>query len=72
MKLPPLGLDIAESKFNACLIRDGGKLRHKVFANTAARLPQLSDWLEKQGAGQRARLHGGHRHLRRRARRLPA
>jgi hypothetical protein len=31
MNLPPLGLDLAKLKFNACLVRAGGKLRHKVF-----------------------------------------
>ncbi len=31
MTLPPLGLDVAKLKFNACLARAGGKLRHKVF-----------------------------------------
>jgi transposase len=52
MNLSPLGLDIAKLKFNACLVREGGKLRHKVFANTAAGFAQLSAWLEKQGAGR--------------------
>jgi transposase len=42
--LPPLGIDLAKLKFNACLIRQGGKLRHKVFANTAAGFSQLADW----------------------------
>jgi transposase len=50
--LPPLGLDIAKLKFNACLIRQGGKLRHKVFANTAAGFSQLSYWLSRQGVEQ--------------------
>ena len=50
--LPPLGLDIAKLKFNACLIRDAGKLRHKVFPNTAAGFAQLSDWLTRQGVGR--------------------
>ena len=53
MSLPPLGLDVAKLKFNACLIREGGKLRHKVFPNTAAGFAQLSDWLKGQG-GKRA------------------
>ena len=48
--LPPLGLDLAKLKFNACLIRDSGKLRHKVFPNTAAGFAQLSAWLAAQGA----------------------
>ena len=49
MSLPPLGLDLAKLKFNACLVRDGGKLRHKVFANTEAGFAQLSGWLSQQG-----------------------
>jgi transposase len=50
--LPSLGLDIAKLKFNACLIRQGGKLRHKVFPNTAAGFAQLADWLAGQGVGR--------------------
>ena len=50
MTLPPLGLDLAKLKFNACLVRDGGKLRHKVFPNTAEGFAQLSEWMAKQGA----------------------
>lgn len=49
MNLPPLGLDVAKLKFNACLMRAGGKLRHKVFSNSTAGFAQLSDWLKKQG-----------------------
>jgi transposase len=47
--LPPLGLDLAKLKFNACLLREGGKLRHKVFPNTPDGFSQLSDWLDQQG-----------------------
>jgi transposase len=54
MTFPPLGLDISKLKFNACLLREGGKLRHKVFPNTASGFSQLADWLEKQEA---ARVH---------------
>jgi transposase len=49
MTLPGLGLDIAKVKFNACLIREAGKLRHKVFPNTEAGFSQLSAWLSRQG-----------------------
>lgn len=49
MTLPPLGLDVAKLKFNACLVREGGKLRHKVFPISPEGFAQLSDWLEKQG-----------------------
>jgi transposase len=47
--LPPPGLDVSKLKFNACLAREGGKLRHKVFPNTPGGFAQLSDWLSEQG-----------------------
>jgi transposase len=47
--LPPLGLDLAKLKFNACLVRQGGKLRHKVFTNNPDGFAQLSGWLSQQG-----------------------
>jgi len=53
MILPILGIDIAKLKFNVCLINTSGKLKHKVFANTADGFQQLAAWLIKQGA-QRA------------------
>jgi transposase len=49
MILPVLGIDIAKLKFNVCLLNTGGKLRHKVFANTAVGFQQLDAWLSKQG-----------------------
>jgi transposase len=52
MNLPPLGLDVAKLEFNACLTRAGGKLRHKVFANTSAGFARLSEWLGRQGVGR--------------------
>ena len=52
MNPPPLGLDVAKLKFNACLIRAGGKLRHKVFPNNPQGFAQLSDWLRKQEVKQ--------------------
>lgn len=52
MSLPPLGLDIAKLKFNACLIREGGKLRHKVFPNDTDGFSQLAAWLSRQGVGR--------------------
>jgi transposase len=42
-----LGIDVAKLKFNVCLIREDGKLRHRVLANTAAGFTQLSEWLRK-------------------------
>jgi transposase len=47
MSLHILGVDIAKLKFNVCLIREDGRLRHRVFANTQAGFSQLSDWLKK-------------------------
>jgi transposase len=49
---PALGIDIAKLKFDACLINLDGKLRHKVFPNTAAGFAQLAAWLTKQGTAQ--------------------
>jgi transposase len=43
----PLGIDISKLKFDVCLIRDGGKLRHRVFPNSPAGFSQLSAWLSK-------------------------
>lgn len=45
MNILPLGIDIAKLKFNACLIRDDGRLHHKVFANTQVGFSQLAAWL---------------------------
>jgi transposase len=50
MDVPPLGLDVAKLKFNACLARDGGKLRHRAFTNDGVGFAQLSDWLMENGA----------------------
>lgn len=52
MNLPPLGFVIAKLQFNACLLRGGGKQRHKVFPNTPSGFSQLSDWLESPGGAQ--------------------
>jgi transposase len=52
MSLPALGIDISKLKFNACLIREGGKLRHKVFPNIEAGFEQLSAWLWQQGVAR--------------------
>jgi transposase len=47
MTTSPLGIDISKLKFDACLVREGGKLRHKVFLNSPAGFAQLSAWLTK-------------------------
>jgi len=49
MTLPALGIDIAKLKFNVCLIKHSGKLKHKVFSNSDAGFEQLKEWLSKQG-----------------------
>ena len=50
MALFPLGIDISKAKFDVALLRDEGKLRHKVFPNTQAGYQQLSVWLLKHKA----------------------
>jgi transposase len=47
MTEPVLGIDISKLKFNACLINKGGKLKHKLFANTSTGFEQLKAWLSK-------------------------
>ena len=42
MDVFPLGIDISKSKFDVALLRDEGKLRHRVFPNTASGYEQLS------------------------------
>jgi transposase len=49
MTAPALGIDIAKLKFNACLVQQSGKLKHKVFPNTPTGFTQLLEWLSKQG-----------------------
>lgn len=49
MTAPALGIDIAKLKFNVCLININGKLKHKVFPNSAPGFEQLREWLSKQG-----------------------
>ncbi len=52
MYLHPLGIAVAKLKFNVCLIREDGKLRHQVFANTAAGFAQLTNWLATNNVAQ--------------------
>ena len=44
-----LGIDIAKDTFDAALIKDQKKPRHKHFANTAAGRRQLLSWLQDHG-----------------------
>jgi transposase len=48
MTEPALGIDISKLKFNVCLINSQGKLKHKLFSNTAIGFEQLREWLSKQ------------------------
>src|SRR5918996_6473509 len=48
MLLSILGIDVSKWKFNVCLIRHDGKLRHRIFPNTAAGFIELAAWLLKQ------------------------
>jgi transposase len=52
MVLPALGIDIAKLKFNVCLINPSGRLKHKVFLNTAVGFQELDAWLIKQGVSR--------------------
>lgn len=52
MTLPVLGIDVAKLKFNVCLIRADGRLKHRVFANTASGFGELSQWLVKNTVTQ--------------------
>ena len=49
MTEPALGIDISKLKFNVCLLREGGKLKHRVFPNNGAGFEQLQAWLTKLG-----------------------
>jgi len=45
---PVLGIDIAKLKFDVCLMKSEGKLKHKVFPNTPTGFAQLAGWLSTQ------------------------
>src|SRR3712207_1920588 len=47
MTLLPLGINVSKAKFDVCLVRDTGKLKHRAFPNTPAGFAQLSEWLAK-------------------------
>jgi transposase len=47
-----LGIDVSKLKFNVCLVRPDGKLRHRVFANNTSGFTQLSEWLKEQHVAQ--------------------
>jgi transposase len=47
-----LGIDVAKLKFNVCLIREMGRLKHRVFANNETGFSELSEWLVKNNVTQ--------------------
>lgn len=52
MSLHILGVDVAKLKFNVCLIREDGRLKHRVFANNETGFTQLCEWLKKNHVSQ--------------------
>lgn len=52
MTVPVLGIAVSKLKFNLCLIRADGRLRHRVCANNEAGFAQLSEWLKRNHVGQ--------------------
>lgn len=46
-----LGIDIAKLKFDVCLLKENGRTRHKVFANTSHGFEQLVVWLNSHQVG---------------------
>jgi len=52
MTLPVLGIDVSKLKFNVCLLREDGRLRHRVFTNTEVGFTELSSWLKKNHVSQ--------------------
>lgn len=51
-----LGIDIAKLKFDVCLLNMKGKLKHRVFPNTATGFSQRGEWLTKRRV---ERVHAG-------------
>ena len=45
LSVAALGVNIAKLKFDVCLIKENGKAKHKVFANTTHGFEQLVVWL---------------------------
>ena len=52
MKSPvtALGIDIAKLKFDVCLIKENGRIKHKVFQNTRHGFEQPAAWLASHQA----------------------
>ncbi len=51
LSVAALGVDIAKLKFDVCLIKENGKAKHKVFANTTHGFEQLAAWLISHRVG---------------------
>ena len=51
LSVAALGVDIAKLKFDVCLIKENGKAKHKVFANTTHGFEQLVVWPSSHGVG---------------------
>ena len=51
LSVAALGVDIAKLKFDVCLIKENGKAKHKVFANTTHGFEKLSIWLSSHQVG---------------------
>lgn len=54
-KLDDVGIDVSKEKLDVALLREGGKFRDKVIANTRKGFHELLVWLAKQGV-TRARI----------------
>jgi transposase len=52
MDLHILGIDVSKLKFNVCLIREDGRLKHRLLAHTLTGFSELSAWLKKNHLAQ--------------------
>jgi transposase len=52
----PLGLDVAKRSFDAALLLDNGRYRHRQFTNSPIGFAQLAAWLRQHAPGP---LHAG-------------
>ena len=47
-----LGIDVSRRKFDAALLSEDGKMKHKVFANTKTGFSKVLEWLDRQKANR--------------------
>ena len=52
----PLGLDVAKRSFDAALLLDNGRYRHRQFVNSPTGFTQLAAWLRQHAIGP---IHAG-------------